>query len=69
LHAMPIANSVSNHAINAVAAAAARVSVRHNRKWWAPANDAAIPTTLAIKAIIRNVVVTALPVVKITKNH
>lgn len=61
LQATPMANRVSNHAINEVAAAAARVSVRHSRKWWAPANVEAMPTTLAINANVKNADVTLLP--------
>ena len=61
LQATPMARRVSNHAINDVAAAAARLSVLHTRTWWAPANTEARPTMLATKANKRNVPVAVLP--------
>lgn len=61
LHATPIAKRVSNHAIKAAAAAAARLSVRQIRKWCDPAKVEAKPTILATSTKIRKIDVAVLP--------
>lgn len=60
LQATPMAKRVSNHAIKAAAAAAARLSVRQIRKWWPPAKTEAKPTMLAINTKKRKISVAAL---------
>jgi hypothetical protein len=67
LQATPMAKRVSNHAIKAAAAAAARLSVRQIRKWWVPAKVEAIPTMLAINTKMRKICVAELP--ENTKNQ
>jgi hypothetical protein len=52
---------VRSKAIKAVAAAAARLSVRHTRTWWVPANLDAIVTQHAMSASGRKIDVTAFP--------
>lgn len=56
-----MANRVSNQAMAAAAAAPARDSVRHTRKWWAPAKVEANPTMLAINTNNRKVGVATFP--------
>lgn len=65
MQARPMANRVSVHAITAVAAAAAKLSVRQMRTWWSPANTEARPAMHAIKTTGMKMGVTTLPMGKL----
>lgn len=66
--AYPMASRTRSHAINEVAAAAARESLLNRRMWCAPAKHDASPTMQAIRAIGKKVEVTPLPA-HIAKHH
>jgi hypothetical protein len=57
----PKARSVRSQAMTAAAWEAARLSVRHRVRWWAPARTEANPTTEAISANNRKYPVAPLP--------